>query len=58
MSIVWAVCRHLCSVSQSVKKEGGQATQSAKDMKAQDAMKNSGKMKDEGIKFKDAATGK
>ena len=42
----------------AVKKEGGETTQSAKDMKTQDAMKNSGKMKDEGMKFKDAATGK
>jgi len=41
-----------------VKKEGGETTQSAKDMKAQDAMENAGEMKDEGMKLKDAATGK
>ena len=42
----------------AVKKEGGEATQSAKDMKAQDAMKNAGEMKGEGMKLKDAAMGK
>ena len=42
----------------AVKKEGGETTQSAPDMKAQDAMKNAGEMKDEGMKLKDAATGK
>ncbi|TKB91710.1 MAG: hypothetical protein E8D41_09520 [Nitrospira sp.] len=42
----------------AVKKEGGEATQSAKDMKAQDAMKNAGEMKAEGMKLKNAATGK
>ena len=42
----------------AVKKEGGETTQSAQDMKAQDAMKNAGVMKDEGMKLKDAATGK
>ena len=42
----------------AVKKEGGETTQSAKDMKAQDAMKNAGEMKTEGMKLKDAATGK
>jgi hypothetical protein len=42
----------------AVKKEGGETTQSAKDMKAQDAMKNAGEMKGEGMKLKDAATGK
>lgn len=41
-----------------MKKEGGETTQSAKDMKAQDAMKNAGEMKTEGMKLKDAATGK
>ncbi len=44
--------------AQNVKKEGGETTQSAKDMKAQDAMKNAGEMKTEGMKLKDAATGK
>ena len=38
----------------NVKKEAGEATQSAKDMKAKDAMKNAGEMKDEGKKLKDA----
>ena len=44
--------------AENVKKEGGEAKQSAQDMKAQDAMKNTGEMKDEGKKLKDAATGK
>ena len=30
----------------------------AKDIKAQDAMKNAGEMKGEGMRLKDAATGK
>jgi hypothetical protein len=38
----------------NVKKEAGEATQSAKDLKAKDAMKNAGEMKDEGKKLKDA----
>ncbi len=42
----------------NVKKEGGEAAQSAKDLKAQDAMKNAGEAKDEGKKLKDAVTGK
>ena len=42
----------------AVKHEGGETTQSAKDMNAQDAMKNAGEMRDEGMKLKDAATGK
>lgn len=42
----------------TVKKEAGETTQSAKDMKAKDAMKNAGEMKDEGKKLKDAAMGK
>jgi hypothetical protein len=42
----------------NVKKEGAETTQSAKDMKAKDAMKNAGEMKDEGKKLKDAAMGK
>ena len=41
-----------------VKKEGGETAQSAKDLKAQDAMKNAGEAKDEGKKLKDAVTGK
>ena len=44
--------------AENVKKEGGETAQSAKDMKAQDAMKNAGEMKDEGKKLKDAVTGK
>jgi hypothetical protein len=44
--------------AENVKKEGGETTQSAKDMKAQDAMKNAGEMKDEEKKLKDAAMGK
>ena len=42
----------------AVKKEGGETTQSAKDMKAQDAIKNAGEMKGEKMKLKDAAMGK
>ena len=44
--------------AENVKKEGGETAQSAKDLKAQDAMKNGGEMKDEGKKLKDAVTGK
>jgi hypothetical protein len=44
--------------AENVKKEGGETKQSAQDMKAQDAMKNAGEMKSEGMKLKDAATGK
>jgi hypothetical protein len=44
--------------AENVKKEGGETAQSAKDMKAKDAMKNAGEMKDEGKKLKDAAMGK
>lgn len=44
--------------AENVKKEGGETTQSVKDMKAQDAMKNVGEAKDEGKKLKDAAMGK
>jgi hypothetical protein len=44
--------------AENVKKEGGEAKQSAQDMKAQDAMKNAGEMKGEGKKLKDAAMGK
>jgi len=42
----------------NVKKEGGETAQSAKEMKAKNAMKNAGEMKDEGKKLKDAVTGK
>ncbi len=42
----------------NVKKEAGETTQSAKDMKAKDAMKNAGEAKDEGKKLKDAVMGK
>ena len=44
--------------AENVKKEGGEVKQSATDMKAPDAMKNAGEMKNEGMKLKDAATGK
>ena len=44
--------------AENVKKEGGETAQSAKDLKAQDAMKNAGEAKDEGKKLKDAAMGK
>jgi outer membrane lipoprotein-sorting protein len=44
--------------AENVKKEGGETKQSAQDMKAQDALKNAGEMKSEGMKLKDAATGK
>jgi len=44
--------------AENVKKEGGETTQSVKDMKAQDAMKNAGEAKAEGKKLKDAVTGK
>ncbi len=44
--------------AENVKKEGGETAQSAKDLKAQDAMKNAGEAKDEGKKLKDAVTGK
>ena len=44
--------------AENVKKEGGETKQNAQDMKAQDAMKNAGEMKSEGMKLKDAATGK
>lgn len=43
--------------AENVKKEGGETAQSAKDLKAQDAMKNAGEMKDEGKKLKDAVMG-
>jgi len=44
--------------AENVKKEGGEIAQSAKEMKAKDAMKNAGEAKDEGKKLKDAVTGK
>jgi hypothetical protein len=44
--------------AENVKKEDGEAKQSAQDMKAQDAMKNTGKMKGEGMKLKNVVTGK
>ncbi len=44
--------------TESVKKEGGETTESVKAMKAQDAMKNAGDTKDEGKKLKDAVMGK
>ncbi|MBX3671214.1 MAG: hypothetical protein KF778_22690 [Rhodocyclaceae bacterium] len=45
------------SQAENVKKEGGETAQSAKDLKAQDAMKNAGEMKDEGKKLKDTVMG-
>ena len=39
---------------ENVKKEGGEVKQNVQDMKAQDAMKNTGEMKAEGMKLKDA----
>lgn len=44
--------------TESVKKEGGEVKQDVKDMKAQDAMKNAGETKSEGMKLKDTVTGK
>ncbi len=44
--------------AENVKKEGGETKQSAQNMKAQDAMKNAGEMKSEGMKLKDTVTGK
>jgi len=44
--------------AENVKKEGGETAQNAKDLKAQEAMKNAGEMKDEGRKLKEAAIGK
>lgn len=44
--------------AENVKKEGAETTQSAKDIKVQDAMKNAGETKDEGKKLKDAVMGK
>lgn len=42
----------------NVKKEAGETTQSAKDMKAKDTLKNAGETKEEGKKLKDVAMGK
>ncbi len=44
--------------TENVKNEGGETKQSAQDMKAQNAMKNTGEMKSEGMKLKDATMGK
>jgi hypothetical protein len=44
--------------AENVKKEGGEVKQDVKDMKTQDAMKNAGEMKSEGMKLKDTITGK
>ena len=44
--------------AENVKKEGGEVKQSAQDMKAQEAMKHAGEMKNEGMKLKDTVTGK
>lgn len=44
--------------AENVKKEGGEVKQDVKDMKAPDVMKDAGEMKNEGMKLKDAATGK
>jgi hypothetical protein len=43
---------------ENVKKDGGETKQSAQDMKVQDAMKNAGETKSEGIKLKDTVMGK
>lgn len=43
---------------ENIKKEGGEAKQNVKEMKAQETMKNAGQMKDEGKKLKDVVTGK
>ena len=44
--------------TENVKKEGGEVKQDVKDMKAQDAMKNVGETKTEGMKLKDTVKGK
>jgi hypothetical protein len=44
--------------AENVKKEGSEVKQNVQDMKAQDAMKNTGEMKAEGMKLKDTVTGK
>jgi uncharacterized membrane protein len=44
--------------TENVKREGGETKQSAQDMKAQDAMKNAGETKTDGMKLKDTVTGK
>jgi len=44
--------------AENVKKEGGETAQSAKDLKAKDAVKNAGEAKDEGKKLKDTIMGK
>lgn len=46
------------SQAENVKKEGSETAQSAKDLKAQDAMKNAGEAKSEGKKLKDTVMGK
>jgi hypothetical protein len=44
--------------AENMKKEGGETKQSAQDMRAQDAMKNAGETKTEGMKLKGTVTGK
>jgi hypothetical protein len=44
--------------AENVKKEGGETKQSAQDVKVQDAMKNAGETKGEGMKLKDTVMGK
>ena len=43
---------------ESIKKEGGEAKQNVKGLKAQETMKNAGQMKDDGKKLKDVVMGK
>ena len=42
----------------NIKKEGGEAKQNVKDLKAPETMKNASNAKDEGKKLKDVVTGK
>jgi uncharacterized membrane protein len=44
--------------AENVKKEGSETKQNTQDMKVQDAMKNAGETKSEGMKLKDTVTGK
>jgi uncharacterized membrane protein len=44
--------------AENVKKEGSETKQNTQDMKVQDAMKNAGETKTEGMKLKDTVTGK
>lgn len=57
VSTVFAAIR-IGLTTENVRKKSGETTQSVKDMKTQDAMKNAGEAKAEGEKLKDAVTGK